>query len=136
MCLINRLPIKKQLFLLAAILLLLNGAGCVGLSAEQPAPQNEGESSGESDLYLPAIATPPAVPELIETIPLTGQPSPDGVLINSKTNQVYVLEGARVALIEGTQLLKEIPLPRPVLSGSVALDEENDRFYISYSTFR
>ena len=132
MYLTNCFPIKKHLFLLTAILLLLNGAGCVGLSAGQPAPQNEGENSGESDLYLPVVVTPPAVPELIETIPLTGQPSPDGVLINSRTNQVYVLEGARVALIEGTQLLKEIPLPRPVLSGRVALDEENDRFYVSY----
>ncbi len=133
MCLTNRLSIKKHLSLLAAILLLLNGASCVGsLSAGQSAPQNESESSGESDLYLPAIAAPPAVPELIEIIPLTGQPEPDGVLVNSKTNQVYVLEGMRVALIEGTQLIKEIPLPRPVLSGRVALDEENNRFYVSY----
>ena len=53
-------------------------------------------------------------------------------MINTKTNQVYVLEGVWVALIEGTQLLKEIPLPRPVLSGRVALDEKNDRFYVSY----
>ncbi len=123
---VRRLPI----YLLIGGLWLAGGMGCSDSSgAQSAAGDSEGAPSG-TELYLPHVVNLPQLPQLLGTMQLNA--SPQQAVVNRNNGRVYVLTTGSVAVIEGLQLVKEIPLPRPNLVGKIALDEAHDRVYVSY----